>query len=259
MNRYIPPVTKNLLILNAIFFAAKYLLAMRGINLDVILGVFFPLSPNFHWYQVISHMFMHGNFAHFFFNMFSLWMFGSAVEQALGAKKYLILYFVCGLGAFALFNLVNYFQFKQVYDALVAANVPLDEIGKYAKLGYDVNNNRILELGDQWLSTLPKNTDFELAGKFYLDLTTSMMGASGAIYGVLVAFGVMFPNSVLMLIFPPIPMKAKYFIPIMVLLELYLGLQQAQGDNVAHFAHLGGAVFGFFMTRHWMKNRYRWN
>ncbi len=258
MNRYIPPVTKNLLILNAIFFAGKYLLAMRGIDLDIIFGAFFPLSPNFHWYQIISHMFMHGNFAHFFFNMFSLWMFGSAVEQALGTKKYLILYFVCGLGAFALFNLANYFEFKHVYDALVSANVPLDEVGKYARLSFDSSNN-IQEMWSQWMSTLPKNTNQDLASKFYEDLITPMMGASGAIYGVLVAFGVMFPNSVLMLIFPPIPMKAKYFIPIMVLLELYLGLQQAQGDNVAHFAHLGGAVFGFFLTRHWMKNRYRWN
>ena len=258
MNRYIPPVTKNLLILNAIFFVAKYILAMRGIDLDVIFGAFFPLSPNFHWYQIISHMFMHGGFAHFFFNMFSLWMFGSAVEQALGANKYLILYFVCGLGAFALFNLVNYFEFKQVYDALVESNIPLNEVNKYAKLNYDFSSN-IQEQGTQWLQTLPKNADYNIASKFYLDLVTPMVGASGAIYGVLVAFGVMFPNTVLMLIFPPIPLKAKYFIPIMVLMELYFGLQQAQGDNVAHFAHLGGAVFGFFLTRHWIKNRYRWN
>ncbi|MDR1876817.1 MAG: rhomboid family intramembrane serine protease [Flavobacteriaceae bacterium] len=258
MNRYIPPVTKNLLILNALFFIGKYLLATRGIDLDVIFAAFFPLSPNFHWYQVVSHMFMHGNFAHFFFNMFSLWMFGSAVEQALGAKKYLTLYFICGLGAFILFNLVNYFEFKQVLDPLVAANIPLEGVTEYAQLSYNSGND-IQTMGEQWLGTLPKNTDFQLATAFYLDMVIPMMGASGAIYGVLVAFGVMFPNSVLMLIFPPIPMKAKYFIPIMVLLELYLGLQQAQGDNVAHFAHLGGAVFGFFLTKHWIKNRYRWN
>lgn len=259
MNRVIPPVTKNLIILNTIFFAARWLLSMKGIDLDVIFGAYFPTSPNFHWYQVISHMFMHGGGAHFFFNMFTLWMFGSAVEQALGAKKYLILYFVCGLGAFALFNLVNFFEIKRIYDTLLANNTPLDEVLKYSKLSIYTADNDIQKMGNQWLSTLPGNTDFDLASKFYLDLVTPMLGASGAIYGVLVAFGVMFPNSVLMLIFPPIPMKAKYFIPIMVLLELFLGIQAVPGDNVAHFAHLGGAVFGFFMTRYWIKNRYRWN
>jgi membrane associated rhomboid family serine protease len=257
MNRPIPTVTKNLLILNTIFFVGKFLLTARGIDLNILFGAFFPLSPNFHGYQIISHMFMHGGLAHFFFNMFALWMFGSAVEQALGPKKYLILYFVCGLGAFALFNLVNYFEFKQAYNTLVAANVPLNEIGKYAKLSMESANNDIPQRGYEWISTLPKNTDQYAASKLYMDLVTPMVGASGAIYGVLVAFGVMFPNSILMLLFPPIPMKAKYFIPIMVLFELYLGFQQAQGDNVAHFAHLGGAVFGFFLTRYWIKNQYR--
>jgi membrane associated rhomboid family serine protease len=259
MNRTIPTVTKNLLILNTIFFIGTYILSVRGIDLTVLFGAYFPLSPNFHWYQIISHMFMHGGGAHFFFNMFSLWMFGSAVEQSLGPKKYLILYFVCGLGAFALFNLVNYLEFKQMYDSLVSANVPLDEVGKYAKLSYEMTNNNLEQKAYAWLNTLPEGTNQYVASKLYIDLVTPMVGASGAIYGILVAFGVMFPNSVLMLIFPPIPMKAKYFIPIMVLLELYLGLKQSQGDNVAHFAHLGGAVFGYFMTRHWIKDRYRWN
>lgn len=259
MNRVIPPVTKNLLILNTIFFAARYILGMNGIDLDVIFASFFPFSPNFHWYQTISHMFMHGGFAHFFFNMFSLWMFGSAVEQALGTKKYLILYFVCGLGAFALFNLVNFFEFKHLYDSLLAENIPLNEVGQYSKLSIYSSDNDIMRMRFQWLSTLPENTNYNVAKRFYLDLVTPLLGASGAIYGVLVAFGVMFPNSVLMLIFPPIPMKAKYFIPIMVLIELFLGVKEVQGDNVAHFAHLGGAVFGFFLTRYWVKNRYRWN
>lgn len=259
MNRTIPTVTKNLLILNTIFFIATYLLSTQGIDLTVLFGAYFPLSPNFHWYQIISHMFMHGGFTHFFFNMFSLWMFGSAVEQSLGARKYLILYFACGLGAFALFNIVNYFEFKKVYDSLVSADIPLNEIGNYSKLSYKIVNNNIQQNGSAWLNTLPHNTDFNIASQLYIDMVTPMVGASGAIYGILVAFGVMFPNSVLMMIFPPIPMKAKYFIPIMVLFELYLGIQQSQGDNVAHFAHLGGAVFGYFMTRHWIKNRYRWN
>ncbi|MGM5630782.1 rhomboid family intramembrane serine protease [Apibacter raozihei] len=259
MNIYIPPVIKNLLILNTIFFIGKYVLNMYGVDLDFIFGAFFPLSPNFHWYQVLSHMFMHANFTHFFFNMFTLWMFGSSVEQALGAKKFLILYFVCGIGAFILSNIVDYFEFKKVYDSLVESNVPLNEVNKYAKLNLTTTYDEIQERGNQWLNSLPKNTDYTLASKFYIDLLKLGIGASGSIYGILVAFWLLFPNRILILLFPPIPVPVKIYIPLMILFQLYLGINQVQGDNIAHFAHLGGAVFGFFLTKHWIKNRYRWN
>jgi len=255
MNRYLPPITKNLLILNLLFFAATWLLRMRGINLNVVFASFFPLSPNFHWYQIISHMFMHGGLAHLFFNMFALWMFGSAVEQAFGTKKFLILYFVSGLGAYFLFNLVNFWEYKQLVDYLASNNTPLDNVVEYAK----INIYGEYSGAGAWLRTLPQGTDMNAAEFFFNSLTTPMLGASGAICGVLAAFAVLYPDSIIMLMFPPIPLKAKYFIPLYILLELYLSFQQAQGDNVAHLAHVGGAVFGFFLTKYWIKNRYRWN
>ncbi|TWP24404.1 rhomboid family intramembrane serine protease [Apibacter muscae] len=259
MNRYIPPVTKNLLILNTIFFVGKFLLLMQGIDLDVVLGAFFPASPNFKWYQIISHMFMHGNFMHFVFNMFALWMFGSAVEKALGIKKYLILYFVCGLGAFVLYNLVNFYEYKKIYEVLIEQGAPLGELYSYTKLSPIEAKNITITDVKEWLNAMPSGVNVQLLFELFRGWRTPMIGASGAIYGVLVAFGMMYPNTVLMLLFPPIPMKAKFFIPIMIILELFFGFQNQPGDNVAHFAHLGGAIFGFFLVRHWLKNRYRWN
>jgi membrane associated rhomboid family serine protease len=236
-------------------FVAAWFLQTKGIYLDVVFASFFPLSPNFHWYQIISHMFMHGGWTHLFFNMFALWMFGSAVEQAFGAKKFLILYFVSGLGAFVLFNLMNFWEYKQTVDYLTSNGTPLYDVVEYAKF----NIHREYLGANAWMQTLPSGTDMTAAEGFFNFLTSPMLGASGAICGVLAAFGVLFPDSVIMLIFPPIPLKAKYFIPLYILLELYLSFQQAQGDNVAHLAHVGGAVFGFFLARYWIRNRYRWN
>ncbi|MXV37596.1 rhomboid family intramembrane serine protease [Flavobacteriaceae bacterium Ap0902] len=230
MFKNIPQITKNLLILNTLFFAAKYLL-MGSMNLDVLLGAFFPLSDNFKSYQIISHMFMHANFTHFLFNMFALWMFGSTVERALGEKKYLILYFAAGLGAFALFNITNYIEAKTLIDS------------------YELTGQQIADL-----RTLEPGMGYDNMMDLRMIYSTPMMGASGAIFGVLAAFGVMFPNAILMLIFPPIPMKAKYFIPIYIAIELYLAVQANPGDNVAHYAHLGGALIGFILVKIWKNN-----
>lgn len=261
MGQPIPYITKNLLILNALFFGAKWLLINYGIDLDVLLAAFFPLSPNFHWYQIITHMFMHANLPHFFFNMFALWMFGSVVENTLETKKYLILYFSCGLGAFVLFNFVNYLELKPYIDTLVEQGVSFDDFSKYASLHYNqtYNNDVYYQMLNTWYRTLPSGVSQEAVQKVFISQISPMLGASGAIYGILVAFGVMFPNVKLMLIFPPIPIKAKIFIPLMVLGELFFGLQGNPNDGVAHFAHLGGAIIGFFMVRYWIKNRYRWN
>lgn len=235
MFRNIPPITKNLLILNALFFAAKYLLGTT-INLDYLLGAFFPFSNNFRSFQIITHMFMHADFTHFLFNMFALWMFGSVVENALGQKKYVILYFAAGLGAFALFNLTNYFQATQLIES-------------YGLSGEDITELRNLEplMGIQGITDL---------SAIY---SVPMMGASGAIFGVLAAFGTLFPNAVLMLIFPPIPVKAKYLIPIYIVIELVLAVQANPDDNVAHYAHLGGAIIGFILIKIWNNNtRQQW-
>jgi len=257
MNRYLPPITKNLLILNLLFFAATWLLQMQGIDLTVVFASYFPLSPNFHWYQIVSHMFMHGGLAHLFFNMLALWMFGSAVEQAFGTKKFLILYFVSGLGAYFLFNLVNFLEYKQIVEYLASNHTPLDNVAEYAKI--NIYGEYSGQGPNAWLKTLPQGTDMNAAINFFNFLTIPMLGASGAICGVLAAFAVLYPDSLVMFIFLPVPVKAKYFIPLYILLELYFSFQQGQGDNVAHLAHVGGAVFGFFMTKYWMRNRYRWN
>lgn len=231
MLQRISPITKNLLIINALFFAAKYVFAVTNtVNLDMLLGAYYPFSENFKSFQIITHMFMHADPMHFLFNMFALYMFGSNVEQVLGEKRFVVLYFVAGLGAFLLFNLTNYIHVQSIVQE--------------AQLSTDI-------LSD--LGSLP-HTYQELSVIYSIP----MMGASGAIFGVLVAFGMLFPNAVLMLIFPPIPLKAKYFIPIYILIELYLAINNSPGDNVAHYAHLGGALIGYILVKMWMKNRPRW-
>ena len=260
MFQNIPPITKNLLILNALFFAAKYVAGMSGINLDVFLGAFYPESVNFKSYQVITHMFMHGDMMHFFFNMFALWMFGGAVERALGDKKYIILYFAAGLGAFILFNLTNYFEINGVKEAVQNQQL-ISSVNDYAQLNMRGGGTfeQIEANLNQWLQANQVGNTQDRQDLF-LDYSIPMVGASGAIFGVLAAFGVMFPNATLMLIFPPIPMKAKYFIPIYIAIELYLAIQANPGDNVAHYAHIGGAIIGFLLVRMWKKNSFdRWD
>ena len=260
MFRNIPTITKNLLIINALFFAAKYVMSMSNINLDVFFGAFYPESVNFKSYQILSHMFMHGDVVHFFFNMFALWMFGSAVERALGEKRYIILYFAAGLGAFFLFNLTNYFEMNVMKEAVSNSQL-IETVNNYAKLDvkggdtlYQIENNL-----NNWLNANGANNTQDRQDLF-LGYSVPMVGASGAIFGVLAAFGMMFPNAILMLIFPPIPLKAKYFIPIYIAIELYLAVKAVPGDNVAHYAHIGGAVIGFILIKIWKnKSSNRWD
>lgn len=246
MRQSIPPITKNLLIINGLFFLATFVFSTKGIDLRVILGAFYPESPNFKFWQILTHMFMHADFTHILFNMFALWMFGSVVEQTFGPKKFLTLYLLAGLGGFILFNAVNYFQIDQVKAVIQSQGIDLNQIYEAAKLtmqgGYHTN------------SVIQSN---QAASELLTNFVTPMVGASGAIYGLLLAFAVLYPDEKLMLIFFPVPIKAKYFIPIMVLIEFYMGYQNI--GNVAHFAHLGGGLIGFLLARKWKKNLYRWN
>lgn len=240
-NQPIPAVTKNLLIINILFFLGKFVLTSRGIDLDAYLAAFYPESPYFHSWQIISHMFMHGDITHLLFNMFALWMFGSTVETTLGTRKFLVLYFVAGFGSFILFNFTNYLQVESLK--------PLVE-----NLGYNIN--------DFSQTTVPIKHTYgegapEEARRLMSYFTTPMVGASGAIYGVLVAFGVLYPNAKLALIFFPVPVKAKYFIPIMIAIELYMGVQNYAWNPIAHFAHIGGAIIGFLLVRSWKKSLHR--
>ena len=246
-----PPITRNLVILNALFFLAKLLVASQGIYLDYVLGSFFPASPNFHLYQILTHMFMHGDWMHILFNMIALWSFGSAIEQTLGQKKYLTLYFVCGIGAYILFNVWNYFQVQEVLQRLHEQGADIARI--YRNAAIDMHGRAANP--QEWGPEVGGNPQDVMQLLSYLQ--TPMVGASGAIYGLLVAFAMMYPNARIMLLFPPIPIKAKILMPILIFVELYLGMNNYQGDNIAHIAHLGGAVIAFFMIRHWTKNRFR--
>ncbi|MCJ8211403.1 rhomboid family intramembrane serine protease [Mucilaginibacter sp. RS28] len=237
----IPPVTKNLLIINIICFI-PVLLFSRGGELDPytrIFGVFYFNSPLFKFWQPITYMFMHGSFMHIFFNMFALYSLGMMLEYVLGSKKFLQFYFICGLGAIALQMIV------QAYEV-------------YALTGHfflRLNGNSIpVTLGDmQSMVGLP--LDPKALEKLYAIYFGPMVGASGAIFGIFIAFGMLFPNMELMIMFIPIPIKAKYIMPVYVLIELGLGVGQFSGDSVAHFAHLGGALLGFLLIKIWHVQR----
>lgn len=221
MFKQFPPVTKNLLIINCIVFLLQLVGEQRGYNLVDSFGLHFVLADDFRPWQLVSYMFLHGSFTHLFFNMFSLWMFGRIVEQAMGLKKFLIYYFVCGIGAGVCQEL---WQFGQYY---------IEGMG-----GYDW-----VALTNETGATVEQVT----MGAFLNSWNT--VGASGACYGVLLAFGMAFPNERIMLLIPPIPLKAKYFVAGYAVIELLSAY--ASNDNVAHFAHLGGMLFGLLLILYW--------
>lgn len=231
----IPPVVKNLIIINVIMLFATFVLNMRGIDLTKILGLHYFQSTDFRPYQLVTHMFMHGGFTHLLFNMFALWMFGRVLESVWGPKRFFIYYFVTGLGAAVLHTFVNFMEFQSV-----AGKMSPEAVQMVMSQGTEIFNQG-------------KNFSDPLAGKLNLLLNIPTVGASGAVFGILLGFGMLFPNTQLMLLFPPIPIKAKYFVMGYGALELFLGITQT-GSNIAHFAHLGGMLFGFFMIKYWNKN-----
>ena len=193
-------------------------------------------------------MFMHGNFMHILFNMYALWAFGSPLEMRWGQKKFLFFYFSAGFGAALIHTLVNYYQIHSGYDALMAAGMDQSQI------------MTLLETG-QYNTGILESVSKETIQTLYNNFNTPAVGASGAIYGILVAFGLMFPNIELMLIFLPIPIKAKYFIPLIIAGDLFFGITGSP-FGIAHWAHIGGAIFGFIMAYYWKKNSFdshRWN
>ncbi len=208
-----PPVIKNLVIINALMLLATYL---TGDFMYEKFSLFYFESPLFKPYQLVTHMFMHGGFIHLFFNMYSLIIFGVALEQIWGSKKFFLYYMVTGLGAALLHSLVLYIDASSLMSAAQAGDV----------------------LASQKLDAL---------------MATPTVGASGAVYGVLLAYGMLFPNNVLQLLIPPVALKAKWFVLIFGAIELALGISNT-GGNVAHFAHLGGMIFGYFLIIYWKKN-----
>jgi membrane associated rhomboid family serine protease len=231
----IPPVVKNLIIINAIMLFVTYVLGMRGVDLYKILGLHYFESPDFRPFQLVTHLFMHGDIWHLVFNMFALWMFGRVLESVWGPKRFFIYYFVTGLGAAALHTLVNFIEFHYLASKMLPETVQM-----VVSQGTEIFNQG-------------KNFTDPQAFKLNNILNMPTVGASGAVFGILLGFGMLFPNTELMLLFPPIPIKAKYFVMGYGAIELFSGIANT-GSNIAHFAHLGGMLFGFFMIRYWNKH-----
>lgn len=254
----LPPTIKNLLIINVLVFAAEFVLEKVGINLTQYIALYNIQSEYFRPFQFVTHMFMHGNITHIFFNMFALVMFGRMLEMVWGPKRFLIFYFVTGIGAAALHSFVNYLTLANLQtDVTAFANTPSPDlllafVGDHlpqAKQGLSefISNYSVNPTDQGYI-----NQAIEYVNQIYiLNLNIPTVGASGAVFGVLLAFGMLFPNTQLQLLFPPIPIKAKYFVIIYGLIELFAVVIQRPGDNVAHFAHLGGMIFGYLLIHYW--------
>ena len=244
MFRSITDGVKHLLIINVIMFGATILINPEMMYSNY--GLFFPENNTFRIWQLFTHMFMHGGLSHILFNMFALYMFGTAVEQIYGTNKFLLLYFSSGLGAALIALLFSYYNFYSILDVLVSSDINKSEI-------LDTLNQGKYNTG--WLSVI---NDVDL-NTFTSAFNTSMVGASGAIFGILVAFGYLFPETKLMLLFVPFPVKAKYFIPGIILLDLFsatTGVSIFSPSNTAYIAHLGGALTGFLVIYYWKKNQF---
>jgi membrane associated rhomboid family serine protease len=231
----LPPVVKNIIMLNVIMLLALYAAhSVFAVDLNSMLGLYFPKSEQFMPVQIVTHMFMHGSFWHLFFNMYALFIFGQVLENVWGPKRFFIYYIVCGLGAALTHELVIAFQYNHLVNSLSPENLQL-----------------VLNEGTAYINQGKVFTD-ETMKSLQILLNTPTVGASGAIFGVLLAFGVLFPNTQLMLLFPPIPIRAKYLVMGYGALELYLAVTQP-GSNIAHTAHLGGMLFGYILIRYWRK------
>lgn len=208
-----PPVTRNLIIINIIVFIATL------INREFMtaeFALFYPTSRYFHWWQVLTHMFMHGGFWHILFNMYTLWLFGSVVENIIGSKKFVLFYFICGLGAAALHTGAEYLQMQSYMEG--------------AALGNSVALQNIATIK-----------------------LTPTVGASGAIYGTLIGYAMLFPSARMTLLFPPVTLSAKWMVIVFAAIELITGIT-GTAAGVAHFAHLGGMLIGWLMILYWRKS-----
>jgi len=259
MMHRITPVVKNLLILNVILFVATYIAGSQlNINLTRTLALYYPGSQYFQPYQFVSYMFMHGGTFHLIFNMYALWLFGTAIESDWGGKRFMVYYFFTGIGAAVLHLFVNYIIFSGMASQIDAfQHNPTPELFKsFVESNKSYFNQSVYDFIHRW-SMAPENISFisEALGTMNHVYRTAIniptVGASGAVFGILLAFGMMYPNAQLMLLIPPMPIKAKWLVVGYGALELFLGFSR-QGSNIAHFAHLGGMLFGFILIRYWM-------
>jgi membrane associated rhomboid family serine protease len=266
----LPTLVKNLLIINGLMFLAQIVAEKSfGVQLEDSLGLHYPQSMAFRPWQFITYMFLHGSFGHLFFNMFALWMFGYALENIWGPRRFLIYYLITGIGAALVHYLVIYIQINPTVlrlDALIAdptAPAIFDFISQNT-LQINEYSGEIYQQSQKFRESLealaynPENRQALLMARnflvdyreYFLSLP-NVIGASGAVYGILLAFGMLFPNTLIFIYFL-FPIKAKYFVILYGLIELIYGFTGAS-SNVAHFAHLGGMVFGFFLILYWKK------
>lgn len=231
----IPEVTKNLVIINVLFFLGKYAANSTGIDLDEHLAMFYFKSESFRPWQMVTHVFMHGDFMHLFFNMFGLWMFGARLEQMWGPKRFLQFYFFSALGAFLLHFGIVHFQIEQLLGSVSIENLQM-----------------VVTEGRDLIRSNRNYTD-PILGELNANYNVPVLGASGAIFGILAAFAMYWPNTELYIMFIPMPIKAKYAVIGYAAYELFSGISGFQ-PGVAHFAHLGGALFGFLLVKYWNKN-----
>ncbi|MGP1460939.1 MAG: rhomboid family intramembrane serine protease [Bacteroides sp.] len=256
------PVVANLILINVVLLVATWVgESTLHVDLVDVLGLHYPESKAFRPYQIVTHLFMHGGVTHLFFNMFALWMFGRILEQELGNKRFFFYYFFTGLGAAAVHTFVNYVEFSLLKEQVASLLNDLNpdsldyfvtrHFAPYHAYFYD-------NIIAPW-SAAPQNVLYAeqareaLQQVVQLQMSIPTVGASGAVFGILLAFGMLFPNVTLYLLIPPIPLKAKWFVLIYAAIEIYLGFSQP-GSNIAHFAHVGGMLFGFFLILYWKRH-----
>lgn len=261
----LPPVVKNILIINVLMLLATTLIGSKfGVDLDQYLALYFPKAEQFRPHQFITYMFMHADFYHLLFNMFAVFMFGRVLESVWGSKRFLSFYLITGIGAALTHLAVGWFDYSSMKSAADAfANSPSPELlSQFIKDHFGSVQGWVYDFINSWSET-PDNVSqtsqaIAMVNKMVIEkISIPTVGASGAVFGILLAFGMLFPNTELMLLFPPIPIKAKYFVIGYGVLELFMGVQNQTGDNVAHFAHLGGMLFGFILIKYWQKNSKR--
>ena len=239
-------IVKHLIIINVIFFIASNVF---GELMYDLFAMHYPNNPDFILWQPISHMFMHGDITHILFNMFGLWMFGTPLEQMWGKQKFIFFYLSAGLGAALIQTFVYHYDVMSVTQILIDNGLTNSDVNDFYKSGR-LNTSIIQSVGEDRLYSGIQS------------FKAVMVGASGALYGILVAFAMLFPNVQLMLLFPPIPIKAKFFVPLLILFDLFFGFTSYSVGPIAHFAHIGGAITGFLMMWYWKKNQFnnrRWN
>jgi len=253
------PTVKNLLLINVIFFAIPAVLGWKGLN--QILGLYYFESVYFYPFQFFTYMFSHGGFTHILFNMLGLFFLGPLLEQFWGAKRFLTFYLVTGVGAGLIYLLITFFQINPMKNAMEDYMLNPDPETFYAFIAkYDRHDfgytNQVYEayFENPGNTSLVQQTKQIIQSIYKAKVDIPMVGASGAIYGILMAFGLLFPNTELMLLFPPIPIKAKYMAMALGGMAIYSGFADKAGDNTAHFAHLGGMIVSYILLKYWQLN-----